>query len=88
MNQITQISIDVLNEILINDKDLANQLLNTRITATIDFKEHPFIIVNENNQISCISILNTILALVCGERVCAVLNDDGKIEKFDKYNEE
>lgn len=87
MNQITQVSIDVLNEILMNDKYLANQLLNTRITATIDFKEHPFIIVNENNQISCISILNTILALVCGERVCAVLNDDGKIEKFDKYKE-
>lgn len=87
MNSLIKISIDILNEILINDKDLANQLLNTRLTATTDFKEHPFIIVNENNQISCISVLNTILAIACGERVCAVLDDNGKIEKFDKYEE-
>jgi hypothetical protein len=85
MNTIIQTSIDVLNELLKEDEDLANRMLNTRITATTDFKEHPFIIVNDNNQISCMSILNTILNKVCGERVCAILDDNGKIENFEKY---
>lgn len=75
--------INTLNYIVGKDEVALRKILLSKEKTTINIDKDSIVIGSKFNKLSALCVINSMLNAFCGERIIAVLNDDGKIKRFE-----